>query len=79
MIYMVGSSSEAAPGERIVKSPIAVIPAGPDQKLHPRSRINFDKMYSVEYNVKVMDVGKVADGWLHNLSLYFQNTHFPPP
>ena len=78
MIYMVGTSSEAAPGEKIVKNPIAVIPAGPDQKLHPKSRINFDKMYSVEYNVKVMDVGKVADESLHNLSLFFHNTHFPP-
>ena len=78
MIYMVGTSSEADPGERIVKNPIAVKPAGPDQKLHPKSRINFDKMYSVEYNVKVMDVGKVADESIHNLSLYFHNTHFPP-
>ena len=78
MIYMVGTSSQAAPGERIVKSPIAVNPARPDQKLHPKSRINFDKMYSVEYNVKVMDVGKVADESLPNLSLYFHNTHFPP-
>jgi hypothetical protein len=78
VIYMVGTSSEADPGEKIVKNPIAVNPAGPGQKLHPKSRINFDKMYSVEYNVKVMDVGKVADESIHNLSLYFHNTHFPP-
>ena len=78
MIYMVGTSSAAGPGENIVKNPIAVVPAGPDQKLHPMSRINFDKMYSIEHNVKVMNVGKVADGSLHNLELYFQNTHFSP-
>jgi hypothetical protein len=78
VIYMVGTSPEADPAEKIVKNPIAVNPAGQDQKLHPMSRINFDKMYSIEHNVKVMNVGKVADGSLHNLALYFQNTHFPP-
>ena len=62
----------------MVKNPIAVIPARPDQKLHPKSRISFEKMYSIEHNVKVMNVGKVADESLHNLALYFQNTHFPP-
>ena len=78
MIYMVGTSSAADPGEKIVKEPIAVKPADLDQKLHPKSRINFDKVYSVEHNVKVMHVGKVADESLRDLSLYFHNTHFPP-
>lgn len=77
VIYMVDTSSEAAPGERIVKNPIAVKPAKEDQKLHSMSRINFDKIYTIEHNVKVMNVGKVAEGSLHNLSLYFRNTHFP--
>jgi hypothetical protein len=75
---MVGTSSEADPGEKIVKNPIAVVPAGPDQKLHPKSRINFDKLHTVEYNVKVMHVGRVAADSLHNLSLYYQTTHFQP-
>jgi hypothetical protein len=78
VIYMVGTSSVADPGENIVKNPIAVVPAGPDQKLHPKSRINFDKVHSVEHNVKVMNVGKVAAESLHNLSLYYQTTHFQP-
>jgi hypothetical protein len=75
---MVGTNPEADPGEKIVKNPIAVNPAAPDQKLHPKSRINFDKVHSVEHNIKVMNVGKVADGSLHNLSVYYQNTHFQP-
>jgi hypothetical protein len=78
VIYMVGTSSAADPGEKIVKNPIAVVPAGPDQKLHPKSRINFDKVHTVEHNVKVMDVGQVAAESLHNLSLYYLTTHFPP-
>jgi hypothetical protein len=75
---MVGTSSAADPGEKIIKNPIAVVPAGPDRKLHPRSRINFDKPHTIEYNVKVMDVGKVASESLHNLSLYYQTAFFPP-
>jgi hypothetical protein len=68
---MVGTSSDADPKEKIVKQPIAVKPAREDQKLHRMSRINFDKIYTIEHNVKVMNVGKV-----HNLSIYFYNTHF---
>ena len=75
---MIGTSSAAAPGEKIVKNAIAVKPAAKDQKLHPMSRINFDKIYTIEHNVKVMNVGKVVDESMHNLSLYFYNTHFGP-
>jgi hypothetical protein len=75
VIYMVGTSSAAAPGEKIIKNPIAVRPAREDQKLHPMSRINFGKIYTIEHNVKVMNVGKVADESLYNLWHYFINTH----
>jgi hypothetical protein len=74
VIYMVGTSSEADPEEKMVKHPIAVNPAHEDQKLLPMSRINFDKLYTIEYNVKVMNVGKVADSSMHNLHIYFLNT-----
>jgi hypothetical protein len=75
---MVGTSSAADPGEKIIKNPIAVVPAGPDQKLHPKSRINFDKVHSIEHNVKVMHVGRVSPESLHNLSICYHNTHFQP-
>jgi hypothetical protein len=55
------------------KSPIAVSAASPEQKLHYMSRINFGKVYSVEWNVKVMNVGRVNrdsmikfEGYWHN-------------
>jgi hypothetical protein len=76
VIHMVGTSSDADPKEKIVKQPIAVKPAREDQKLHRMSRINFDKIYTIEHNVKVMNVGKVVDESVHNLSIYFYNTHF---
>lgn len=75
VIYMAGTPSDADPNEKIVKQPIAVKPAREDQKLHRMSRINFDKIYTIEHNVKVMNVGKVLDTSIHNLSLYFRNTN----
>jgi hypothetical protein len=76
VIHMVGTPSDKDPREKIVKQPIAVKPAREDQRLLRMSRINFDKIYTIEYNVKVMNVGKVVDDSLHNLSIYFYNTHF---
>ena len=57
----------------IVKEPIAVDKASPDQKLHPMSRIRFNKMHTVEHNVKVMNVGKVSKTSLTYLILYYNN------
>jgi hypothetical protein len=71
VIYMVGTSSAAHPAEKMVKQPIAVKPAVAEQKLHHMSRVNFDKIYTIEYNVKVMNVGKVVEDSMHNLLLYY--------
>jgi hypothetical protein len=76
VIHMLGTPSDAHPQEKIVKLPIAVKPAREDQKLHRMSRINFDKVYTIEHNVKVMNVGKVVPESIHNLSTYFKNAHF---
>ena len=45
----------------MLKKPIAVTAASSEQKLHYMSRINFGKPYTVEWNVKVMNVGKVHE------------------
>lgn len=46
----------------MVKRPITVDPGSPDQKLDQMSRLNFGKIYTVEHNVKVMNVGKLSRG-----------------
>ncbi len=75
---MVGTSGDHLREEAgIVKKPITVKPATPDQRLHPMSRINLDKIYTIEYNVKVMNVGRVIEESRPHLSLYYMNTHFP--
>lgn len=45
----------------MTKLPIAVNMAKADQKLDVMSRLNFAKVHTVEWNVKVMNVGKVAE------------------
>jgi hypothetical protein len=55
------------------KSLIAVSVASSEQKLHYMSRINFGKVYSVEWNVKVMNVGKVHRDSMFNFESYSRN------
>lgn len=45
----------------MTKRPIAVYPSTPREKLDQMSRLNFGKIYTVEHNVKVRDVGKVTE------------------
>ncbi|KAJ5083923.1 hypothetical protein NUU61_008502 [Penicillium alfredii] len=62
VIYMQGNRPAVNPGEpRMIKEPLEVEPARPDQRLDPMSRLNFGKVYTVEHNVKVLPVGKIAE------------------
>ncbi len=42
------------------------------QNLHPLSRVNFAKVYTMEHNVLVMNIGKVASTSMARLSTYFR-------
>lgn len=61
-------------GERalMTKKPIMVNMANPEQKLDEMSRIHFGKAHTVEWNVKVMNVGKVSPDSLANFMGYYQ-------
>jgi hypothetical protein len=58
-------------GEGITKQPIRVEPKG-NEYLLKESRINFGKPYAVEHNVKVMEIGMVAQEHMHLLKSYFE-------
>ncbi|KAI4140016.1 MAG: hypothetical protein L6R39_005999 [Caloplaca ligustica] len=45
--------------DRMRKSAIRVIPVRHDEKLDPKSRVNMGKMYTVEWNTKVKEIGQV--------------------
>lgn len=55
----------------MAKKPIAVEKSSADQKLHEMSRINFSKVHTVNWNVKVMDVGRVTRASLPSLVAYY--------
>jgi hypothetical protein len=76
IIYMAGTNPNALPQEHqrgLVKEPIAVNPASHDQKLKAMSRLNFGKLYTVEHNIRAMNVGMVTKDSMPNLMLYFHN------
>jgi hypothetical protein len=62
IIYMTDTRPFCLPEEEryLTKKPIAVEKASADQKLDSMSRLNFKKVYTIEHNVKVMNVGRVA-------------------
>jgi mRNA-degrading endonuclease toxin of MazEF toxin-antitoxin module len=56
----------------IVKMPIAIDKASPDQKLDTMSRINFSRVHTVKWDVKVMNVGRVAKESMPRLLTYWK-------
>lgn len=63
--------SELAKGMN--KEPLAVAAAKPDQKLDPMCRVNFAKIYTVEHNVKAMNVGIISPKSMPKLLGYWRN------
>jgi mRNA-degrading endonuclease toxin of MazEF toxin-antitoxin module len=56
------------------KKPIAVDKSSPDQKLQSSSRLNFAKVHTVNWNVKVMNVGRVARESMPLLVAYWKQS-----
>lgn len=73
IIHMTDIRPYCSPEEMglITKKPIAVEPSSSDQKLDRMSRVDFNRTYMVEHNVKVMDVGRVSRESLPLLTGYW--------
>jgi hypothetical protein len=67
------------PGEQLSKRAIRVEPISPSHKLHPLSRINYAKLYTVEHNIKVYFIGRVAKRYEQLVITDYNNTHRPLP
>ena len=59
------------------KKPIRVEIKDPSHKLDPMSRLNYAKIYTVEHNVKVLFIGKVAENYEQAVVVAFNDTHPP--
>jgi hypothetical protein len=46
----------------MTKDPIAIRPADSAEQMHPASRLRLGKIYSIECNVKVRDIGMIPRG-----------------
>ena len=46
----------------------------PREKLDPTSRINYAKVYTIEYNVKVYFIGKIHSSDRHQVMADYKNT-----
>jgi hypothetical protein len=62
-------------GEEITKCAIRVVPDNRREKLDIKSRINYAKVYTVEHNVKVCWIGKVAREHEQQLIVDYNATH----
>jgi hypothetical protein len=73
VIHMTGARPTGLQDGRLMnKEPIAVDPASPDQKLNKWSRLDFRRVYTVEHNVKVKNIGHVAKRSMPYLLSYFK-------
>lgn len=59
-------------GENITKQALRVISKN-GEMLDDASRVNYAKPYAVEHNVKVLEIGEVAEEHIHLLQGYFEN------
>jgi hypothetical protein len=72
VIYTQGSSPQLLPGEiGITKSPIMVVQDQANSPLHAASRLYFGVHHPIQYNVKVKDLGRVAETDLPRLRMYW--------
>jgi hypothetical protein len=61
-------------GENLTKKAIRVKMFTPREKLDEASRINYAKVYTIEYNVKVFFIGEVDQAHRHQVLADYRNT-----
>ncbi|KAL4938398.1 hypothetical protein BDV06DRAFT_231901 [Aspergillus oleicola] len=54
---------------RMEKDPLEVVPEDPEQQLDLMSRLNFGRIYTVEHNVPMLPMGRIANG---SMAKFFQ-------
>jgi hypothetical protein len=65
--------------QKLTKKPIRIKPQTPRDQLDPRSRLNYAKIYTVEYNVKVCFIGSVHENSEKYFRRDFNLVHTPLP
>jgi len=56
------------------KTPLPIVIEDPKEKIDPKALVNFGRVYTVEYNVKVLKVGRVHENFVKLLDKYFSDS-----
>ena len=79
-VIPVGGSVKLHPEEKALsKEPIHVIVEDPTVTIHETSRVDFSRVYTIEYNIPVKKVGRVCPMDLHKFEDYFSKCMNLPP
>ena len=70
-VHPVGGKPSVGPEENMSKEPFPIKVEDPRETIHPKSRLNFGRVYTVEHNIKVLKVGRIPDEHLARLDRYF--------
>ncbi|KAF2267705.1 hypothetical protein CC78DRAFT_565900 [Lojkania enalia] len=74
IVYFTGESPVPLQGEYgITKEPIEIEPANPSLQMESASRLRLGKTYSIEWNVKVKDIGRVIPEHMSRLVRYWKD------
>jgi len=65
--------------KKLTKTPIRVEPRTPRDLLDPASRLNYAKIYTIEYNVKVCFIGKIHEESMKYFVRDYNLAHQPLP
>jgi hypothetical protein len=79
-IYTHGENLVLLKGEEergLTRTAIAIVPDSPSVVLLPESRLNYAKLYPIEYNVKVCSMGQVWKGSQRDLIQDYNEVHPP--
>jgi hypothetical protein len=75
-----GKKAKEIPGEeKLIHKPIRVVPKSARDQLDPLSRLNYGKIYTVEYNVKVCFIGQIHKDSVKYFVRDFNVLHQPLP
>jgi hypothetical protein len=63
--------------EEVINQSIRMIPDSPREKLDSASRMNYAKIYTVEHNVKVYFIGRIAPKYEQQVVVDYNRIHEP--
>jgi hypothetical protein len=75
IVYLTGTQPTYIPGEwerGMTKDPIEIVPKDATEIMHTASRLRLGKIHSIEWNVKVREIGQVAGNHMSKLVKYFR-------